>query len=771
MTLVFNSPLGSLIQSQFGVNEIASSVLIGKTIGNVLSRDADTKTISNLAAGFRVNNRPIPKYLESVAFDRSGVLLGARQRRISVPNTLGGVYWLVTSPRLEPTEAGLPYATRELLRTFVQGVIDADRESQQWNKTRLLMAKLVAQVGDSAFLDSISAPSQTRIEELIHFLLGDLANQIQKSASELYPTFDTFSAGVAMVALAAASNGASIKVQCFKDKYHPIVLSEPPQSPVEPRGASVSMLQVNLWLTEPPPDIAERLRAIQNNEDAHPRIIIPIVGGISEVSMVVARELQGSEEPLEYWKLGLQAGRSLDWEVFGLDADAGPGFGCRITEESLVDKMGVQSFPNSLRRHAKKYLPHVSSADKRRRIIEKAASIYHKVMNYADYDDDDEKTLHLTLRFIILAIFVGAMEKLATNTTATLADYAWTCDLEQLNSFAEAAVSKGISSRDVIYCAARIWGGMTRSLPTEIARHQKVLGIVCPQVTILMNILSNADDIAKYGLDKGLFTLHRGSVPILPRHPETGLILAGEKRSRHKIAQVRSAPPSDLEISVQGLPDISKYVESAPVSDDGEAVVERLIFTVEPTTGDNGVMCALLCAWQHGEVILELNPYTTLFNLTHNRGLGLGREGKMTERIVEARSRDKVEYIPNLSFQGRPVVARVETPEIINNISPKHLLSFKGGFKVANGLSIVRVGSRTDLQIAAAGSISGTHTIMIADDESAQLIRDNQKLDEYNQPILCLNLEIRGGSKAFRFGGTAIIFGHDDLPSLLGPTN
>jgi hypothetical protein len=58
MTLVFNS-IGQLIQGQFGLNELASAVVVGKTVGSIISRKTDGKSIQTLAETYPSISRPL----------------------------------------------------------------------------------------------------------------------------------------------------------------------------------------------------------------------------------------------------------------------------------------------------------------------------------------------------------------------------------------------------------------------------------------------------------------------------------------------------------------------------------------------------------------------------------------------------------------------------------------------------------------------------------------------------------------------------------------
>ena len=584
MTLVFNSSLGKLVQTQFGMNEISSAVIVGKAVGSLLSRQTDGTTLGLLAAQNGNFVRRIPQYLENVIFHRSGTMLGDRQRKISVENTLEGVtinsvegiatfmililrhvesmedivdyledllrgeFWLVGScQREDEKQTRLPYTARQILRTFINGVIDADKDSQQLNETRRLMSALVMCVGSAKFLEPMSSPAQHHLEGFLRFLLSNARQDLQPNE---HLVFDTLAAGGAMTALAAAANGAAVKVQCWMGGHQgrPVVLSEPPRL----RRGSDTSIEFNLWLSQPPPGVSERLRLVSPGEHYQPRTIfsgmLPILGGMAEVSKIVARQLKcedTSEELLAFWKVGVGAGSALTWKARLKNPAQYLTLACYIEQSSLC--YGVR-IPPSLRPFIAKYLK-APRGDPRHKLVELAASVYHDVLNWTDYAGFDESRLGCTLRFIIIAIFTGAIGKLASNPTGTLTHYAWSANCDQFYGFAETAVSRGLDTKNVILASARIWGGLTPAFKPEIATDQFVVGIACPQVTILMNILSHPETVAVHGIGRGLFTLHQGSIPTIPRHPSTGLILAGTKPFRKSAFYFNARDPMPIELS------------------------------------------------------------------------------------------------------------------------------------------------------------------------------------------------------------------------------
>jgi hypothetical protein len=163
---------------------------------------------------------------------------------------------------------------------------------------------------------------------------------------------------------------------------------------------------------------------------------------------------------------------------------------------------------------------------------------------------------------------------------------------------------------------------------------------------------------------------------------------------------------------------------------------------LEPATGENGILAVLLCAWQHGNVVLELNPSETLCHLTGRRSIS------------------RLNPTPEL-VSINPKVTQFN----FSHMGDRELLSYCDGFKVFNGIMLIRAGSRVDLQIAAAGNHAGPHTLMITTEEDAAWIRNAQQIQDSFPKIFTL---CTGDDLVDLRDGMVIIFCRDDLPPHLG---
>jgi hypothetical protein len=755
MALV-RSTLGQLIQTQFGTSELTSAVVVGKAVGSIITRKSDASIFLPLEREYGLMVRDIPKCLQSITFDRSGTILGDKQRRIPVANTLEGVqldsvegiatlmvlilrhvealadiveyledllkgeFRLVARARSnEASKDSLPYSLRHILKSFVSAVIDADADSAQTNRLRQLTAQLVLAVGNGKFTQSVTTPSQHEQERFLSRLLTPNPSHKQEVES-----FHTFSAGATMIALAAAANGADIRVLCMTHDKGTVILTE--GNIANHHRAAEARLEVTLWLVQPPPDVAERLRTISHREDFELRTtfrgMLPVVGGVTEVSSIVSQQMHcqcSNDEILEFWVKGLSAGALCTWDSRVTFSESRLQLVCFVEERSLSTD---GELPASLLRLASHHIK-AARDDVIHKLAEKGASILHATLQYSVYEGAGTERIEVALDFIIIAFFVGCIGRLVSNTSTRLKAYAWTADIEQFRGFAQAAVSQGLTINRIVLIAARIWGGLTPAFLPQLEDGQILMGIACPQTTILLNILSRPEEIAVHGYGKGLLTLYQGSIPLIPRDQHSGLVFAGTKRFRK--------PVQTLDANCQ-----------IPAE---ELVEQRLIFTLELATSDNGILALLLCAWQFGDVVLELNPYQTLCGLVGRRSI--------SKPIT---SPDVI----SLNVKG--------TQFNLSHMGDRELLSLCDGFIVRNGIILIRAGSRVDLQVVAAGSHAGPLTLMITAEDDATWIRNAQQVKSSVPKILTL---CGGDDDVGMEDGTVIIFCRDNLPPHLGETD
>lgn len=134
---------------------------------------------------------------------------------------------------------------------------------------------------------------------------------------------------------------------------------------------------------------------------------------------------------------------------------------------------------------------------------------------------------------------------------------------------------------DRLCIAGSVWGGLTYQMGFPDGR---LVGIVCPEVTILLDVLDDPMRIAEHGLGKGMMSLHEDSVPVLPRDPLHGAIFAGNPN------------PNEVYTTV-----------SAPMEQTRQSEVSKVIFTWEPFAQANAPLSAIICGWESGDVAFELD--------------------------------------------------------------------------------------------------------------------------------------------------------------------
>ena len=90
MTLQF-TPAGHLQQLQLGLPEIASALVVGKSVGSDFTRTTDAGIFGILEGDFEVRVLSVPAWLEDVRFSRTTVLHGQDMRRIKGSTTMDNV--------------------------------------------------------------------------------------------------------------------------------------------------------------------------------------------------------------------------------------------------------------------------------------------------------------------------------------------------------------------------------------------------------------------------------------------------------------------------------------------------------------------------------------------------------------------------------------------------------------------------------------------------------------------------------------------------------
>lgn len=750
MTLVFGgSGLGHIIQHSFGVNEISSMITIGKAIGSVVTRASDSSIFDPLASQYGIHVTKVPQWLRKVDFDRSGSILGERQRKVNVPNTMEGVeinslagiatflvlilrfveppadiiediedllrgtYGVVDGGTLALNQApvvdgkikreSLPFSLRGLLRTFINSVTDADAQSPQRLLCLRYMAQLTTASGSARLARGSLKYSKFEIQNLLSFLLQDPGDDVRSDNQFL----NTSSAGAAMVGLAASANGADVLVECITESG--TVQINKPSSSAESLRKSCCV--VRLWLKQPPTTIMRDLNAkggmtYDTKPDATVQLSLPVYGGELELSLHVAHELEcdlREEEILTIWQASIATGQSATWT-------------CRRginTEVNLIYKDDFLhcDVPFDLARMADGYLG-VPKGDPRLRLARKAASVIHECFKANDYSSFAHAHFHSTTNLVVIGIFVGSMKALISNGRRSLRVYAWTADVNVLLGFIQklADYGTGLSNFHILQQAARIWGGLVPrylSMPrsddrmgVEGSSEHSAVGIVCPQLILLSNILLEPKSMAQRGIDAGLLSCYEGSSPMLPQDQNSGFIFAA--------SLPYTRPPYGLDLS---LSNALSVFEPPDQDSDINSEFDQLVFSVEPAHTAHGTLGIGLCVWHSGDYLMMLDPSVTLRNLLSSRSI----EGPMYKRTNR---------LPN------------HLGAFVAHLGTDVLPWLECGLLVRHGSCMIDVGPDFEWLVVAAGICAQPLVLCLTSAEDVETVLDPSVLFEDNTIIL-----------------------------------
>ncbi|QPC69494.1 hypothetical protein HYE68_000246 [Fusarium pseudograminearum] len=693
MSLVL-SRLGLLVSGGFTVNETASAL-----------------------TQYGVRFTKLAPWLEDVQFDRSGTILGGQLREIPCQNTIfdvklrtvegvatfivlvaryvesrqqlakyvedmiRGKYYIVCGGDLETREkddlerVSMPYSSRILLQSFVNAVIDADARSPQHDRCRQLLGELTHVVGSAMFQKQTSKHAR---------------GQKTSISGKQDNIFNTLSAAVAMIALAAMANGAHVRVVC-----------QTSSGSVEiPQGGRTfynpSIFTVVLWLTEPPMIVSSEMNMVGEeydlaDDDSEPGAL-PIYGGAAEISRVIASQTGcglPDDMAMEIWERGVQEGALASWEMGDV-----LGMRFRLTDETLRCEI-----PDSLGHLADKLY---GERDQRCKIVRKAAAILHDVANYSEYEGFGDSWFNLTLSYVMIAYSVGCLRSVVSVGGNLLSQYCWTSDCElnkdglrsRLTSEKADALgfvfmigTNGASIQDFLWRISSVWGGSTTEYHNHVEIHDRVFGIASPHLTFLSDVLRDPKALAQNGLSKGFISVHSGSIPTLPRDPLSGLVIAA---------------------------DASALMEGRFLFDEGPRPLYKettagVLFSLEPYTGQDGALCAAICTWQYGEVLLELDPMRVHDNLLAQRSLS------SYQRVQGATYGNPNHCFVPLEWGEIPVLQRV----------------FMGASWGRSGINspltaVLRAEGRLDWQVVVSGIMEGGEMIMACGGESLEevLTRD-----------------------------------------------
>lgn len=668
MTLVFTTATAGALQSvQLGLNEIASALVIGKTVGSVFTRPADASIFNLLEAEFDVRVLSIPSWLENVSFSRSTVLHGENMRPINGPVWMNGIQitsleglatFIVLCCRytesvrsiediLERLIRGdlttivhggkfksklarvdLPRMAKPLLANFVRATMDSDADSLPARKAMEALGLLGLEIGASLKLNSTSALGS---QKTINFIAELLGNEVQgrkiPEGDVLEPRiFNTMFMNVASIALAAWANGADVAVECLNQNGRRLI----PQASKGSPG-----ILARLWLCQPPEFITDPLRqadqAQSTKRDLREEYIV--FGGELEVASNVARELgysppRGEEDKvLQLWKAGVQEGQSLTWVIRELQnnddaVQVAPHVYFQLDDKRPIAEVSRAVDQLAIRlRHRDKRLAQIARA---------VANVIHKEYFYDGYEQYPD--IDSAMDFVLIAMAIGSLQTL-TSTPAIKNDaYAlntgcitlWGSGAQrqrtgELAEFIPRAFSRGhgLGHKDLLWSAALVWGGASYESQGLNVPGDQILGIVAPHCTVVLELIRDPINFARDGLRGKLISVCRGSVPMLPRDPASGFVQSSDL-SRHGTAST-----------------ILCDRDGASANDH---LSSGLVITFEPDSS-RGSASSVFCGWYGGDLVFELDPTAVFRNLLLRR-LDNRDSGGVGEREAHSSSGD-----------------------------------------------------------------------------------------------------------------------------------
>lgn len=667
MTAVINRT-GRLLQWNLGVNEAASAINIARAVSSLFTQPEDSLVIEEIARGLHVRLPELPQWLQTLSFRRRGSFHGERMRKVMVDNLLEDVpidtvqgratFIALISRYVETAEQAaqnilslfeerfaplghevvrhrdtnrvgpLPYSIKDHVVKMVRSTWDSDRDSDQNTLCLFLMRQLFSCLGKNR----VSQPTSTERSQADHRRLIDRLFGI----GNLSERFDTLDIGSAMMAIAAHAQGVPIQVECMLEENMPGTKRTRTSRRTLCNNESLDAFTVCLWLTQPPSDIAYQLNIfyeglhIRNSRSPQKRFI-PVLGGAAEISQMLALQFKAElppEDSLVLWQAGMAFGESARWTLgTGKDLEGPHPLFIRLSEDFL---MSIGPVDEAVAEHARNHFSG-RRMDERAQLARKAAMIVHGIYKYREYSDKEQ--FHAKMNVALVAITVGCVKSQIRNPQGgnELESFAWTFDFQEkavtscLGQFHGAnpltlceSLPKAVNVDSLLQAAACIWGGSTLEYHGHRRLSLNAIGIVCPHVTLVFDVVGNLERIAQYGITKPFISMYTGSMPLLPQEPQTGFVVGGtsfHERDRRRI------------------------MEGEHFDVDAEPNSHPPIFTIESVnTGSyDGNFCATICAWRHGEVFAELEPVTLLHNLSqpHNQ---LGELTKLNPPEYSARS-------------------------------------------------------------------------------------------------------------------------------------
>ncbi|KAF2113456.1 hypothetical protein BDV96DRAFT_648414 [Lophiotrema nucula] len=593
--------------------------------GPLLLQDVELKTIEGIAAVVVL----IAKYADSV--DR---IVDTIEKLLTHRLPTRAIY----PGKAKEAEQSAFRNWTPLLRSWVEAILSADSDTSQVIRTRKYLSELAVQGAragkDSHKWDRVWLQNIRFIQDFLGYCgadeeSSDLREQLgrfehtirtNKGTTCKQRVFNTFAASTASLALAAAANGADVSVECvtFNDGTQ--------QRTMLPLGKEgESQYLVRLWLCKPPLEVYELIRPVEvgADEEAEARDdsqSTVIFGGNMETAVYAAQKLDfwtqstddaHSERAVSLWKAGIELGATIPWKVrrFNIDEESQIA-----TEDHIYLQAEMPTQVPVDNEHVERLASHRLKVwlglnpPRTTTMHNLIANVIHEQYNYSrGYQGS---IFQAAMDFVAVAVMIGMVDSLIVKQ-GRRSTYAFSMEFlrsrngtsELLNYF-KLAVFEGITPSSLLWAAASIWGGSSPAMHGHMSVTDRVVGIVAPQCTVLLDFLRDPLRLAKSGLREPIISLHYGSVPLLFRNPSNGFVFAA----------VDAFTTSRRRTLLKSFEDTTASSQTTPECD--------LVIQLEPniTSRRGSNPGNYLVCYYMGDLAFELDPYCVMLNLLLRRG-------------------------------------------------------------------------------------------------------------------------------------------------------
>lgn len=617
----------------FGPNEIASSIAIGKEIGSLLTHQDELLTLDVLE-NFGVSMTKLPPWLSHMTFDRKTTIFRENMKCSPGPKVMAGVridrlhgmatllvlctQFAVPTKKLPSllnkflagelgtvvnrsdtgSDARLVYNASPILGTFITACIDSDHDSTQYRQARELNAKLMSQLQGS-FRGETQAHHRLDATKRI---LRDIfqcgrSTQVDDEAKALAVAFvhDTMHITSAYVALAAAANGANVRLDCHT--AHGV-------ETITDQESNNETLLVRLWLTQPPPHILSCLSFAE--PDNEPRSFDVAYGGQKEISNSCADCLRltyryatvsRSLIVQKLWTAGIDLAKMIEWQIntklesAGYQRFLGLGLNMDRLPLDIDPPVGqlVIALQDLFRGH--------EAADPIRRSV---AQQVHTIYRCTDYSISAvAKEMSLAMRLVITSLIAALISKTCRFQNITESQYAALPErmVDEKGHFwstLETTLTEGAELVHLITSAVILWGGGETG---NVGSGGHVLGFVAPHCHIVMDAISDPFRSAQHGLAVPVLLVCRGSIPMLPRDKNTGWVKSARSTSIGKAVRIEDVTKQPL-------------------------LEEDLNISITFQANVNDISRGGYCCWVNGILACEIDPYKVFCQLLHRPLIG-----------------------------------------------------------------------------------------------------------------------------------------------------